>query len=1067
MLTPNQSGYNLVPQRSLPSCALASNVTSRPTNTTRIPSDSYRCCSSQTPQHKTAQQQSASLSYFADIEQQTRSILSSHTSQSTTPTESTQHQDANHSLQTYQTLLDEWYRIYARNYDTMITASISESASRLLDNQASLNNQGDGATNAIDQSSQHNHLETLYALFVAWYKLAQGTQASRVSCPFQQTLTILSCSEPIKTSSSVKSSSLQSVLATRPLSPLATCALQVLHDWRDALEGDLEHGPTRQDYERVLYAYAHESLPMPHAYPSHGSIDTQAHDSPPAGDHAADLAREVVTQLSQWGYTMKPTLQTYAYAAACLKQTVQYHCGPVHYSKAPLHHSTAYQEEQAMQDPHVHHESDSSLQDLPWKDWAQDWHNYVQAVCTMPNDRPGSDGNDNSSRSSNNQQSHIAWKSVCELLQSGVYFTQKAPHVTLNEKSMHLLLMTYINQFPDFEASVSTNNSGVDNKLLSSIARTVVDSSLINLQQILLHWPMQSGGETSHLIAPIRTQVAIDALKMVQRQGKSLDLPRVSHYIRTIQIALQDANSDSARVFLRECLRKAVKRLDSISQQAHEPDMPMRFEPQQAHAWNELLDVCWSLQDYDSGIQVWQRMNSLKVYRDTRSVSLILKILANSAATNPNAAPMAHSIWRKSHLQSSWKPTAQQAASVMVAWSKSRHPDAVRQCESIMAELKSTERYSPEDVSAIHYAALITAHGKSSHPGATDHVMHAYQVMKSRYTGQLTPPAYISVLAALARRHQISAANEAQSILDELEEEWLENYRHDSVAASLHLDDQYDNQGDLPPDIRCYTSVMNAWVWSSAEDAVDKCEALVQRLQHVWQKFDHHPNWRPNSYVYRILIEAWQRSSRVDAIEQAEKVLQRMEEEAAHKRADLPDKTVYTALLHLWLKRRDSRAVEKAMGLLEKMNTAYSSGNLSAKPDNQTMATVMLIVARSDDLYKARRCQDLLQSMCLAYEQGEVDMRPNAYVFSALLNACVFTDRSNEAARQQAAQIAISTMNKLEELGLHDCLNSVTYNYLFRVLGQLIVNSNDRARLADALFQSKLLLLLLLLDWLW
>jgi hypothetical protein len=866
---------------------------------------------------------------------------------------------------------------------------------------------------------------TINALFTRWFDLAVQRRHRFQSEPFQNTLESL-----VKVVTMYHQKSLYSPPSHNSLptsSGIAHAAMQLLNHWRTLLDGDLAHCPTRAGYEQVLVAFAKDLS-------SRESIRI-----------AADVAHEITYLLTEWSFTMKPTARTWHCASACLARTLLHlypqHSHP-HVRNDNNNNSTETKEE------HSPTAQASEEVETSRKKWQQQWLTFTESTCQFRVPPSSPDSLDVWMSTSYLLQCVVALDLVSteSLGDHGVQeeesLLQRQPKTTIKvKKNLESLLNLFVDHFPTGERSAKhSQNHRVELILLHSFLTAV--------QQILLH-----KDDNAHIILEpqFKCKIAMNSLDLVEKYMKAVSksnsgnvcCPNVMHYTGAIRILSQNSHEkDGYEERLQNYLSSLLQLLDTDGN-----GIPSDFGPEQGHVWNCILDACWMVGAYDDGVSMWKRMKSLRVYRDGRSMSLILKILAAQSFTSPTAATMAHSIWQKGYIQTpphrrNFVPTAEHSASVMVAWSRGRHPDAARQCQAIFDNLVQ-ENDPNVQLSAIHYTSLIVAYGKSPqkrYPDASERILQLYRDMQRDYI-ELTPQAHVSILAALARRNNLQSAQEAESILNQLEDSWLASRRTSSIA---------------PPDIRCYSFAMSAWVWANAPDAVEKCEAILQRLEHIWEQYDQHPDWLPSNYVYRALMEAWLKSNRPDSAKQTEALLNLMEQKAAYGRAEFPNKVVYTIVLQNLLKVTAPNSPERAQALIDRMREAYAAGNLASKPDTQTMSTVMQIIARSKDLRKAQKCGTIFFDMCTAYEErGDVDVRPNAFVLNALLNACVFTDKHRPDIRKEAVQVALTALHRLEELELTDCLNSHTYSYLFRVLGNHIESAKERTQLAEILFQRK------------
>lgn len=198
---------------------------------------------------------------------------------------------------------------------------------------------------------------------------------------------------------------------------------------------------------------------------------------------------------------------------------------------------------------------------------------------------------------------------------------------------------------------------------------------------------------------------------------------------------------------------------------------------------------------------------------------------------------------------------------------------------------------------------------------------------------------------------------------------------------------------------------------------------------------------RPDVYSYNIVIGAWANCGYAN---RAVSLLDRMTRQANRGRTALqPDATTYNSVLHAWSQSSDRNAPVKALGLLEIMLRLRESGSGSGGggggggggagrsagannfPDVLSFSTVINAFSKSKYPRKARQSRDLLKRMKHLYETGgrRMEMRPNVYVYSAVLNACAYTFGRLEE-KEEALQIGIETYDELRMSGKNSSSSS-------------------------------------------
>ena len=282
------------------------------------------------------------------------------------------------------------------------------------------------------------------------------------------------------------------------------------------------------------------------------------------------------------------------------------------------------------------------------------------------------------------------------------------------------------------------------------------------------------------------------------------------------------------------------------------------------------------------------------------------------------------------------------------------------------------------------------------------------------------------------------------------------------------------------PDIVSYNSVLESLAKSGggiesarlAEEMLDDLEELYDSRRQRRRNRDVGGGFgssvagsassldiRPDVYSYNIVIGAWANCGNAN---RAVSLLDRMTRQANRGRTNLqPDATTYNSVLHAWSQSSDRNAPVKALGLLEimlRLRESGGGGGAGGKaaaanfPDVLSFSTVINAFSKSKYPRKARQTRDLLKRMKHLYETGgrREEMRPNVYVYSAVLNACAYTFGRLEE-KQEALQIGIETYEELRTLSSRDDenddgmkANHVAYGSFIRLCRRLMAEDDPR-----------------------
>ena len=474
-----------------------------------------------------------------------------------------------------------------------------------------------------------------------------------------------------------------------------------------------------------------------------------------------------------------------------------------------------------------------------------------------------------------------------------------------------------------------------------------------------------------------------------------------------------------------------LARMEQLHAQKQRSTAQSQTPLQVTEQWNRLMMAHFEVKNLKRVRELWEAMTmEPSVVPDELSFSVILKALADEGSYN--SAMQAHETLKEMlYSPRSYQPQAKHFGSAMVAWSKSRHPDAGKYCSEIF-ELLQAESQENADVipNIVHYSALIASWGRQKNdPQTVQRILDLFDAM-IRSGIEPDEASYVTVMASLSRTHTTEGAIRAQEMLEQME-----------TQASLR-----------PVPRHCYASAMRAWAEAPSPLAAERCEAILKRLEAAFVNSGRNPELMPHTFAYCALMDAYTRQDQRMAGIRAKEVLDRVEAAAAQGMAEPPDKAMYGYVMSALLTSQPDNVMHEVNGLLQRMKDSYSSGNASAKPDSQIMTFVLRANAKSLDPDKARVAWDILRDMIAAYEGGDVDMRPSKYCFAEVLAACAFTKSRHRSGKAEVLKMALLTMNKLDS-GKYDRPTAQTFRLLFEVVGRQIDDRREALRVATVVFQ--------------
>lgn len=145
---------------------------------------------------------------------------------------------------------------------------------------------------------------------------------------------------------------------------------------------------------------------------------------------------------------------------------------------------------------------------------------------------------------------------------------------------------------------------------------------------------------------------------------------------------------------------------------------------------------------------------------------------------------------------------------------------------------------------------------------------------------------------------------------------------------------------------------------------------------------------------------------------------------------------ISNAVIAAWAGSGVDNAGGRAESILDTMERNYDSGNNEMKPDSRSYLGVVAAWGKSRVAGKAQKAYAVLRRMVLQYEKkGNESCRPNAQVYTALINAAAFTNGS-EKEQRVAFDLAKSALDELYDCK-YDEVTSAAIGTFMKACGRL------------------------------
>jgi pentatricopeptide repeat protein len=292
--------------------------------------------------------------------------------------------------------------------------------------------------------------------------------------------------------------------------------------------------------------------------------------------------------------------------------------------------------------------------------------------------------------------------------------------------------------------------------------------------------------------------------------------------------------------------------------------------------------------------------------------------------------------------------------------------------------------------------------------------------------------AYNTVLKVLAKLSPYkidgrqTAASLALSILDEMKDvyssQWTANQKwYTRMADNVALSEAASAQGPprihVKPNVRSYSTVMDALARNGKVESAEQAEALLAELHDAYYETD---DWamQPNLITYNTVLTAWAKaaagagSCSEMAAEHCVRILEYM--------PVAPDTISYNTVLHAVARSGWEDSGERAEGLLRSM------GDQGVAVNARSYTTCMDAWGQSGCPDKA---QALLKEMEELYEQTKNEqLKPNCISYSTVIHAYASSSKDHP----DKAKIAYDIFQGMLAKGVPP--NTVTYNNLLNCL---------------------------------
>ena len=436
--------------------------------------------------------------------------------------------------------------------------------------------------------------------------------------------------------------------------------------------------------------------------------------------------------------------------------------------------------------------------------------------------------------------------------------------------------------------------------------------------------------------------------------------------------------------------------------------------------------------------------------------------------SNPNASKKAEEMVRRMRTlyeksgDVDIRPSLQAYNLWINALAKSKLPDAGRLAENVLRQMKEHN----VEPNIITYTSIMDAHARSQSPDGAEGVLFRLldESSESKSLG-LSSITCDTILNAWAQQGTHESAERAQLILFRIEEWQRDNIRPTKISYATVMNawakvgsadaaeqaeallDRMLEMKQVQPDTVVFNAAINAWATSKDAQAGKRALTLLRKMRDLAKTG---ADTAPDIVTYNTVLSAWSHSGDVNAAPYTEKIVQEMQTAAAQSdKAPAPNTVTYNTILNAWAKSKLPGAAPRAQKVLDYM---IQSGKDAIVPDVISFASVLDAWAKSKEPNKGARSQELLLRLTEMFNATKNDtLRPTAYTYNAVLNACAFSAMGTTMDEQrEALQIAVQTFSSMRNS--ETPLDTVTYGNMLKCLANLIPEGDIRSSMALQVF---------------
>ena len=359
---------------------------------------------------------------------------------------------------------------------------------------------------------------------------------------------------------------------------------------------------------------------------------------------------------------------------------------------------------------------------------------------------------------------------------------------------------------------------------------------------------------------------------------------------------------------------------------------------------------------------------------------------------------------------------------------------------------------------------------------------------RARQDGEKVSPnikTWGNVIRAYAQSGRSDAGVQANRIFEKLETEYQ--------MRESNGDHDCDNEDDcIKPNFVCYTTVLQAWARGKAPQnvTIEKVNNILHKMETAFERTGDE-SIRPNGVTYTIAMNAYCRHDPVNCGALAQNLVDRMVKLYGKGVGfERPSLIVMNTLINSWSVSQDPAGPTNAESIFRWMESQYTSGDESMKPNEVTFCNMLNAYANNAQNGGAARAQDImdyiestsstslnghaaelltvqaynvlikawgrsctpesvdradeiLRQLERRWKHGEDRLKPDVTTYSSVINSSAYYS-GGESGKENALQVALRAYRQILSQSNDLEANSVVFGTMFKAIEKLTVVGSRR-----------------------